>query len=312
MKRHLLTFILCILISLGVFYKLDDITNVIAKYFNTTPIVVVENKNAYAKNTNYEFIQITDNFVPYNYQDLINIFYTVLDSGYDTFTFYCPAEYIDCIDDVEKISDPENIEILTTIGNYVSPYNNFTSLKVKYDTAGEITIDITHLYNDEDILNLNNKIDQVWNEIVTADMTQEDIIYAFHDYIINNTRYDELYEKEIEATKPNPKTTYPSNKANGPLFEGYAICSGYTDAMAIILDRLKINNFKIASNTHVWNALYINDNWVHLDLTWDDPVSADHTINNLLHKFYLIDTATLEEFDIEDHTFNKSIYLEFK
>lgn len=308
MKKRIITLLLCLSITGLVVYKLDAIVSIIAEYFNSTPKVVLDNKNQYARNIDYEFVQITDDFVPYNYQDLLNIFYTVLDAGYETFTFYCPSEYLDCVTDIESISDPKNVDILTTIGNYVSPYNNFTSLRVKYDTAGEITIEITYLYNKEDVVNISNKIDSIWKEVVTTDMKNEDIIYAFHDYIINNTRYDEAYENELKTGT----TTHQAAKANGPLFEGYAICSGYTDAMAIILDKLGVKNFKVASATHVWNSVYLNDKWVHLDLTWDDPVSEDHTINNLLHKFFLIDTKTLEEFDIKDHTFDKSIYQELK
>ena len=138
-------------------------------------------------------------------------------------------------------------------------------------------------------------------------MSNEDIIYAFHDYIINNSKYDENYDKEL-AQGITP--TYHSASAIGPLFEGYAICSGYTDTMALVLDKLGIKNFKVTSDTHVWNALYINGEWLNLDLTWDDPVSEDRTQNNLLHKFFLIDTNTLESFQISDHNYNKSVYLE--
>ena len=80
--------------------------------------------------------------------------------------------------------------------------------------------------------------------------------------------------------------------------------------MALVLDRLEVANFKVASSTHVWNAVLIDDEWLHLDLTWDDPVSVDHSKDTLLHKFYLINTETLEEFDINDHSFNKSVYRE--
>ena len=82
--------------------------------------------------------------------------------------------------------------------------------------------------------------------------------------------------------------------------------------MSIVLDKLGLDNYKVASKTHVWNAVKINAEWKHIDLTWDDPVSEDHSVNNLLHKFYLIDTPTLESFDIKDHSFDKSIYVELK
>ena len=311
MKR-LLTIIICLFLLSASIYKLPLITDKISSYIYSTQKVVLIEKNPYAKDANYQFISITDDFVPYNFQDLINIFYTALDYGYERFTFYCPVEYRDCLDDVEKISDSNNGDILTTLGNYVSPFNNFKTLRVQYDTAGEVTIITDHIYSNEDMRIINAKLDDLWVNLVTDDMEKEDIIYAFHDYFINTTKYDQKYEEEIKTGT----TTHDSSKANGVLFEGYAICSGYTDAMALVLDRLGLPNFKVASSTHVWNVVYINDAWLHIDLTWDDPVSDTQDPENskdvLLHKFYLINTATLEEFDIQDHTFNKSIYLEIK
>lgn len=309
MIKRIITFLICIALCLFTYTEIDAITIYAKKWFKTTPSVVLDQKNEYSKGIDYKFVSISKDFIPYNYQDLLNIFYTILDYHYNNFTFYCPPEYEDCINDVNKISDESNVEVLTTLGNYVSPFNNFSSLRVQYDTAGEVTVEISYLYDDEDIKSINAELDKIWNEIVKEDMDDEDIIYAFHDYIINKTRYDDEYENEL---KQNGTTTHKADKANGPLFEGYGICSGYTDTMALVLDRLKIPNFKLASSTHVWNVVYINDNWLHLDLTWDDPVSQDHSVNNLLHKFFLIDSETLESFDIVDHTYDKSIYLELR
>lgn len=308
MKRILTLIICCMIIGTSI-VSLPEITETINSYFYSTQTVILPEENKYAKNQTFEYVSVTDDFVPYNFQELLNIFYTILDRGYQNFTFYCPVEYTDCINDVIKISDKENKEILTTLGNYVSPFNNFTLLRVKYDSAGEITVNIEYTYSNEDKRLINQKLDDLWVTLVKPAMSTEDIIYTFHDYFINTTRYDEEYAKETENTEI---VNHPSSKANGVLFNGLAICSGYTDAMALVLDRLKVPNFKVASTNHVWNALKINNEWVHLDLTWDDPVSTDHSRDNLLHKFYLINTTTLEEFEIEDHDYNKSVYLELK
>lgn len=306
MKGRILTIIIVVIMcGLTLYYK-DYLVSLTTKLIEKTPDVVVPVKNQYAKEENYKYVSTTSNFKPYNFQELLNIFYTVLDSGYEKFTFYCPNEYTDCLNDVQEISNETNSLELTTLGNYVSPFNNFSNLKIEYDSAGEVTIKITHLYTEDEINKINKEIDRIWSNIVKDDMDKEDIIYAFHDYIIKNTKYDQKYENELKTGK----TTYNSSKAIGPLFEGYAICSGYTDLMALILDRLDIKNFKVASNTHVWNVLYIDGKWKHLDLTWDDPVGINHSQDNLIHKFYLIDTESLEEFDIEDHTFDKTLYLE--
>lgn len=304
MKR-IITILVCICLLVFSIVYLDKISNRLADYFKSTPNVSISSKNQYAKEKNYEYVQITNDFTPYNYQELLNVFYTILDSGYDTFTFYCPSEYQDCIKDVEYISNPENQETLTTIGNFVSPYNNFSTLRVKYDTVGEVTVEITHLYNKEEITKISNKVDSIWKEIITDGMDNLDIIYAFHDYIINHTQYDQEYDEK------SSNNVHDSSRAFGPLFEGYAICSGYTDVMAILLDKLGINNYKVASDTHVWNAFYFDNKWWHVDLTWDDPVTKDGT-NRLEHTFFKIDTETLENFKIDNHAFKKSVYLELK
>ena len=304
MKR-IITIIICILLLVLSFLYLDKISNRLANLFRSTPRVSNIEKNQYARNKDYKYVQITNDFTPYNYQELLNVFYTILDSGYDKFTFYCPDEYSDCLKDVESISKKENRETLTTIGNFVHPYNNFSSIRVKYDTAGEVTVEVSHLYTKEEIVKVSNKVDKIWKEIITDDMDNLDIIYAFHDYVIDHTKYDE----EFDETSDN--NTHDSSRAFGPLYEGYAICSGYTDVMSILLDKLGIDNIKVASDTHVWNAFYLDGKWWHIDLTWDDPVTKDGS-NRLEHTFFKIDTETLENFKIENHSFNKSVYLELK
>ena len=87
------------------------------------------------------------------------------------------------------------------------------------------------------------------------------------------------------------------------------ICGGYSDAMAIFLTRFGIENYKIASSNHVWNLVKVNENWYHLDLTWDDPVTSDGS-DAIIDDFFLIDTYTLQNRDLTQHSFNRSIYQE--
>ena len=128
-------------------------------------------------------------------------------------------------------------------------------------------------------------------------MKTEDKILKIHDYIINTTKYD------------TDNSDSKSSTAYGALINHKAVCGGYADAMALFLNKFNVPNFKIASNTHVWNAVYIDSTWLHLDLTWDDPVSSSGE-DTILHKFYLIDTPSLEKYKITDHEYDKTIYEE--
>lgn len=309
MIRRIITILLClVLISfIYVFYK--PLEDKIVEYFY--PPIVIEEKqpNKYARKRDFEFVSISKDFIPYNYQDLLDIFYTVLDYHYDTFTFYCPQEYLDCIKDLEYLTSDYNTSVLTVIGNLVHPYNNFVSMQIKYDNLGEVNLTINYLYSEEEITKLENEINKIWRENITSSMTKNDIIKFFHDYIINTTRYDIEFEKQYQNIKG---INEDQAKATGVFFKKDAICSGYTDALALILDRLNMNHFKLASTTHIWNVLKENDKYYHIDTTWDDPVTEGSDENHLQHVFFMIDTKTMANPDYDGHDMDTSIYIELK
>lgn len=128
-----------------------------------------------------------------------------------------------------------------------------------------------------------------------------DKILKVHDYVIDNVVYD------MEDTEN-------SGNAYGALIEGQAKCAGYADAMAIVLAKLGIKNFKVASEKHVWNALFLDDEWSQIDLTWDDPVVQDGaTVSDTIrHKFFMIDTETLMSYQTKEHDFDQSVYIELR
>ena len=157
------------------------------------------------------------------------------------------------------------------------------------------------------VKNLDNKLNDFISENINDNMTVRDKIKVFHDYIINNSVYDKTRADNIVGGRDTSNSN--SHKAIGPLFDGISLCSGYSDAMKIYLDKLKITNYKISNNNHIWNLVYLDNSWLHLDLTWDDPVTNTGQ-NILLHKFFLIDTNTLLNFDPTGHDFNKDYYPE--
>ena len=247
----------------------------------------------------YSYVSDTDNFVPENKQDILNIIYTTLNSGWEEFTFYCPEEYKECIDEVVDITNDD--VTLSNINGFVHPFNSFKSIETAYNTQGKITLNVHKLYTDEMIDEINKVVDKIYVEQINSSMSDEEKIRVIHDYIINNSKYDNDRISGI--------TKYNSNTAYGNLIEGYGICSGYTDAMAIFLDKMKIPNYKISSDKHIWNLVYINGKWLNLDLTFDDPVT--NTGEDVLHHdYFLITTDELLKLDKVEHTFNKDVFKE--
>lgn len=300
MKKTLATLGL-LLIFIGVFLmKKDDINTIINKYFKLNNIVTLGDKNEYYRDYDFDFVQNTNNFRPNNYQDLLNIYYTVLNAGKSNFTFYCPNSYDNCLSDVKKLANDQ--DTLSDINNYVHPYNGFNHIESEYDSLGRVTINIIRSYDDNDIKMITSKIDELLPQLVSNTNSLENNIKNVHDYIVNNSKYD-------SNRSDKGVTSYKSDTAYGPLFEGYALCGGYTDLMELFLERMNIKSFKVSSENHIWNAVYINNNWKHLDLTWDDPVATDGK-DYLEYNYFLIDTDQLLTLEQTEHNFNLEHYKE--
>lgn len=304
MKKFLLAGILCILLGLSWFYK-DDFVKVYNRYFertktDTKTIVTLSNKNSYYRDYNFNFVQTTNNFSPNNVQDLYNIYYTVINSGKDNFTFYCPDTYKGCVNDVKYLAN--NQLTLSNINNFVHPYNGFKHIETTYDNSGKVTIKAYKTYSEDAISKINLKIESIKKELRDDSLSTIDQIRKYHNYIIDNAVYDsDRSDRNI--------IRYKSDTAYGTLLQGYSLCGGYTDSMAILLTDMGLMNYKVSSDNHVWNAVKIDEKWYHLDLTWDDPVTQDGT-NLIEDDFFLISTSKLLEIEKKEHNFDYETYSE--
>jgi len=284
-----------------VFVFQEDISNFIYNVMVTNSIKVSElEPNDYYRKKNYSYVQITDDFVAKDRQHLINIYYTAINSGAKEFTFRCDRNYKECLDDVEDIA--YNQAILSNINSFIHPYNSFSSIETKYSNLGKVVISVNKSYTDEDIKAVNAKVQEIVKSNLNSLNNDRDIIKGIHDYVINNTKYDkDRSDKKI--------VKYKSDTAYGALIEGYALCGGYTDAMFIFLDYYGINNYKVISENHIWNAVEIDGKWYHLDLTWDDPIN-DKNKDILEYTFFLITDEELNDIETDQHRYDKGVFKE--
>lgn len=248
--------------------------------------------NEYYLENDYKYVQNTDLNSASNYQEILNIFYTIINSGDDSFSFNC--NYDKCIQDVKNIT--ANKDIIANINNFVHPYNSFDSVNIDINIDGKVTIKIKKVYNEEQIEFINNYINDFINTNINLSMTNYDKIKVFHDHIINKTKYDE-------------NNTFESYTAYNLITSGISICGGYSDIIAIYLNTLGIKNYKITSDNHIWNLVELDGVWYHLDATWDDPIASDGK-QYLIHNFFMISTDKLFELDKVEHNFDANTYIE--
>lgn len=310
MKKYIVP-LMCLILIVCVAIKYDSLVTFATDFFTNKQDTIILSGNEYTKKDDYLYVQRSKKFSPLSKQDILNIYFSIINNHWETFTFYCPSEYEKCVDDITSLSN--DAVTLSNINNFVHPYNSFESLKTSIDTQGEIIVKVTYLYTKDQITYINNEVDKIIEETYDKNDDMSDNIKKIHDYIINNTTYDVDYKKNKE------RLTYT---AYGTLVHHLATCNGYTDLMAIILNKLGVKNYKIAYNPsgdtnedgHVWNAVYIDNRWLHLDLTWDDPVGDGH--DYLYHKYFLVTTDEMKEADsgnvqVDEHNYDKHIYQEF-
>lgn len=116
------------------------------------------------------------------------------------------------------------------------------------------------------------KCDEIASQITdaaAAEKTPFDRERVVHDRLIAMCAYT---DEEADIYK---STIY------GALCGAEASCEGYAKTAKYLLDRLGIPCFVVLGNStppgsrtqvHMWNAVQLDGDWYHLDLTWDDPV----------------------------------------
>ena len=299
MKKFLYYLTLILIIVLVYNYR-EPLVRYFIEVFNSKEDVNFDYKNTYFIKYKFNYFNELKEYKIENQKDILDLYYTITNNGYDTFKFYCPSKYKHCIEDVKNLVFDQ--KKLSTINGFVHPYNSFQNIRTEYNSLGEINIDVIKTYTEEDIRMINEKMQEIITKEVKDEKNPRKIIKIIHDYIINHTKYDkDRADKNI--------IRYRSNTAYGVLFEGYGICGGYTDAMALFLNYYDIPNFEISSENHIWNAVYLDGKWLHLDLTWDDPIvsTGEEILSNV---YFLITTEQLRKINDVQHNYNKEVYKE--
>ena len=78
-----------------------------------------------------------------------------------------------------------------------------------------------------------------------------------HDALIDNSTYTRGCHSTAEI-----------------VLEGKGVCSAYTSAAQLLMHMVKIDCRRIYGTkkmNHVWNLVEIDNEWYHMDVTWDDP-----------------------------------------
>ncbi len=184
----------------------------------------------------------------------------------------------------------DNVEILgdyVTVALWMNPdiYYISPEFSMSYDPAtGHITtISPQYLVTDtKEIASVQNDIRSKIDAIISLTdslMSDEEKLLTIYDSIILNSNYDQT------LTKTDAKSL---------LLDGESVCQGYASVFYAVATKLGIPCGFVESDAmnHVWNVVYIDGKWYHVDMTWDDNFYKDST--KVTHLYFLKSNAWFE------------------
>lgn len=135
---------------------------------------------------------------------------------------------------------------------------------------------------------------------ITLDMSDYDKALIIHDYIINSSKYDDRLLTE-GVVPPESYSSY------GVLSLGVGVCESYAKAMKYLLDGVGMDSFLVIGDSkgenHAWNMVMIEDEYYHIDPTWDDPITDDGS-NILRYNYFNLDDYKISK----THDWDKERY----
>lgn len=138
-------------------------------------------------------------------------------------------------------------------------------------------------YNETNKAKINNTISEINKATdiilmnIDDDMTEFEKVMTVHDYMVMNYQYDTSY----------------SNHTITIMTEKTGVCMSYTFAFTHVMKQLGIDTMYISSSSmsHAWNLVKIDDEWYHIDLTWDDPLYDRYA--QAMHTYALLNTEEI-------------------
>ncbi len=201
-------------------------------------------------------------------------FNTVIDIEEYGFTDKEFAKLNSIINDV--ITDPE-LFYLNVKGMRCGAYEDMagtvhlSTVKVEYQNTKEEVEPLIEQFN--------SKVSKIISSTVNDGMTDLEKALKLHDYIVLNTKYD------LEGTMEDYNGGI---SAYDIIIMGNGVCQGYAQAYNYLLEKVGIESIMVTSQemVHAWNLVNIDDQWYHVDATWDDPVPD--AVGRVNHTYFML------------------------
>ena len=230
---------------------------------------------------------IDSDFVSVNFLPVTNDYIDMLPNSLKTLSL-CNEKFITDLSNLpEKCPNLEDLYLDNCFGitnfDFIKELPKLKKFSINGDTSG-ITEDlisyldshnIKHNLN-KNLVDINNKLDDILKNIITDDMSEEDIINAITYYVTYNIKYDNIGSNSL--TKTLEYNAKPLEYA----LKGKGICINYAALLNALLSKAGVETNVITNHNHAWNLVNIEGKYYYIDPT---NISEIPIISKLLLKY---------------------------
>lgn len=166
--------------------------------------------------------------------------------------------------------------------------------------SGIINFTIEYIESAEQTKRVEEEVRRIVSDIIHDDMTEDEKVKVIHDYIVTHVQYDiNGLQKGNEA-----HSAYAALFIDNDGEDNETVCQGYATLFYKMAKESglesKIITGQSKNQNHAWNLIRINNNWYHIDLTWDDPLGVNDP-NYVRYDYYnLTDEQIRKDHEVFD------------
>lgn len=174
---------------------------------------------------------------------------------------------------------------------YISPTIQYS----QYASGNIMVMKFDYSFSADNVRTMNTKLEAAMDDILSelsSDMNDYEIVKTIHDSIIKSCVYSSANER--------------MNTVYGCLVDKLALCQGYARSFTYLCSEAGIDTFVVlgvAKEAHMWNAVKMDNDWYHIDLTWDDPDRSANPDSVRYDYFGLTDARIRELRTVDDYDY---------
>lgn len=159
-------------------------------------------------------------------------------------------------------------------------YENISNWKISMtakSTSATIKFQMQYMMTKQEEDFVNAQVAKLLPTLFTANAKDFDKVKAIHDYVVKKGQYS-------DKTKGSQYSTYTF------LTENKGVCQAYALLMHKMLQQagLDVRYVKgsAGNESHAWNLVKIDNEWFHVDATWNDPIG--NKVDQVTYKYFLL------------------------